>query len=183
MEATVYALLAGFQNYGSNVSRSLGVGLINVLGIKTTVPCNFDNLPFAIVLCHVLMPLLTLPLIFVLIPDAVMTEKLLSDGPEEDEEDEGEDKGENGSSDDGDGKFDRFGGGGDESRRPLVPTAPMDMDFDVELDTVYSESERGMSSVPSSFRTEPSPSDTSMGNNGFTLGSADSASTSVLPPS
>lgn len=85
MEASVYALLASYQNLGTNVSRTLGVALIDLLGIKTTVPCNFANLPKAIFIAHVLLPLLVFPLVFVLIPDAKMTDDLLEHDPEEDD--------------------------------------------------------------------------------------------------
>jgi hypothetical protein len=79
MEATVYALLAGFQNFGSNVAREVGVGLLNYLKIQTTEPCNFERFPFAIVLAHIIVPSLCIPLIFILIPNKLMTEKLLED--------------------------------------------------------------------------------------------------------
>lgn len=81
MEASVYALLASYQNLGSSVGRSLGVALIEVLGIKTPTKgkCNFDNLPLAIFIAHFLLPLVVIPLVFVLIPDANMTEDLLTD--------------------------------------------------------------------------------------------------------
>jgi BT1 family len=179
MEATVYALLAGFQNYGSNVSRSLGVGVINVLGIKTTAPCNFINLPMAIVLCHIVMPLLTLPLIFILIPDALMTEKLLLD-----EQDTVDSEGDRGKNEDGDKEFNEdddrtgFDGGEGDTRRPLVPTAPIDM----ELDSMYSESDVGQSSVTSSFPTDAPSSIASAEQGTFRLGSMDSSNGDVVSP-
>lgn len=78
MEASVYALLASYQNLGVNMSRALGVALIDTLGIKTTSPCNFTNLPWAIFIAHVLLPLLVFPLVFFLIPDANMTDDLMA---------------------------------------------------------------------------------------------------------
>jgi hypothetical protein len=33
----------GFQNFGGMVATSIGAALIDILGIKTTVPCNFDK--------------------------------------------------------------------------------------------------------------------------------------------
>lgn len=86
MEASVYALLASYQNLGSNVSRTLGVALIDGLGIKTTVPCDFTNLPKAIFIAHVLLPLLVFPLVFMLIPDAKMTDDLLEQVVEDEEQ-------------------------------------------------------------------------------------------------
>lgn len=79
MEASVYALLASYQNLGAAVSRTVGVALIGFLRIQTTKPCNFDGLPYAIVIAHVLIPALSFPLIFILIPDARMTDNLLED--------------------------------------------------------------------------------------------------------
>ncbi|KAI0566892.1 Biopterin transporter [Gracilaria domingensis] len=83
MEASVYALLASYQNLGSNVSRTLGVALIDWLEIKTTPPCDFTNLPMAIVIAHVLLPLLVFPLVFVLIPNVKMTDDLIEQVDEE----------------------------------------------------------------------------------------------------
>lgn len=77
VEASVYALLASYQNLGTNVSRTLGVALIDKLGIKTTVPCDFSNLPKAVLIAHVALPMLIFPLVFILIPDARMTDDLL----------------------------------------------------------------------------------------------------------
>eukprot|EP00123_Amoebidium_parasiticum_P021852 comp7493_c0_seq1/m.3156 comp7493_c0_seq1/g.3156 ORF comp7493_c0_seq1/g.3156 comp7493_c0_seq1/m.3156 type:complete len:624 (-) comp7493_c0_seq1:377-2248(-) len=77
LESTVYALLAGFQNFGGNVSRSVGVYMIEAFGIKTTVPCNFDNLTYLVVVCHMLLPLLHIPLTFILIPKARLTDRIL----------------------------------------------------------------------------------------------------------
>lgn len=89
MEASVYALLASYQNLGRNCARSLGVALLDILKIKTTVPCDFTNLPQAIIIAHVLMPLAVIPFVFCLIPDAKMTEDLL--GQEAPTEDAGKD--------------------------------------------------------------------------------------------
>lgn len=79
VEATVYALLAGFSNFGSNVSRALGVALIKGFGIRTTVPCDFTRLPQLLLLTHVALPLLTVPLVWFLIPDARMTDNLFGE--------------------------------------------------------------------------------------------------------
>lgn len=75
-EATVYALLAGFQNFGSAVASVVGVWLTTVLGIKTSAGvneagmCDFSQLSFAIVLAHVVAPLLGLGLSIWLVPVA-----------------------------------------------------------------------------------------------------------------
>eukprot|EP00759_Apiculatamorpha_spiralis_P039404 PhF_6_TR38177/c0_g1_i1/m.57071 len=75
-EASVFALLASFQNYGQNVSRSIGGVLIEAFGIKTTAPCDFSNLPLLLLVGHVLIPLLSIPLAFVLIPSNKMTDTM-----------------------------------------------------------------------------------------------------------
>merc|ERR1740138_962663 len=69
-EATVYALLAGFQNFGGQVARSLGSYVMDYSGIKTTVPCDFSALPMVLFITHMVIPLVCVPLTFVLIPDA-----------------------------------------------------------------------------------------------------------------
>jgi BT1 family len=152
MEATVYSLLAGFQNFGSNVARAVGVGLINQLGIRTVEPCNFDNFPLAILVSHVLLPLTTLPLIFVLIPPHRMTERLFDD---EDEPAAGPPEASQAdvASKDGGTDDDAAGGGADAEtgeRRALV--RPATQAVDMELDSLYSESERD--SVASSVRRD-----------------------------
>jgi len=80
-EATVYAILAGFQNFGSNVGSVVGVWLTEVLGITTAGAvnpnerCNFDNLNLAIILAHVVLPLAVLPLTNVLVPSERMDDE------------------------------------------------------------------------------------------------------------
>lgn len=79
VESTVYALLAGFQNFGASVASALGVLALDIGGIKTPAKnlCspdnlhNFDNLTWLILFSHVLLPLLTIPLTFWLIPQYV----------------------------------------------------------------------------------------------------------------
>lgn len=79
VEATVYALLSGFANYGHAVASSLGALAINVAGIATPPRgrCDFTNLPLLLTVGHVVLPLLTIPLTWVLIPHARMTDDLL----------------------------------------------------------------------------------------------------------
>jgi len=80
VEATMYALLAGFQNFGDTVSRSIGVVIIDMAGMHTTVTdgheCNFDSLSTLVIVCHMAVPLLLIPLTFLLIPDAYLTDDL-----------------------------------------------------------------------------------------------------------
>lgn len=84
MEATVYALLASYQSLGSDVSRTFGVALIDWLGVKTTAPCDFTNLPRAILIARVLLPLLSFPLVFTLIPPSKMTDSNVAQGDDSD---------------------------------------------------------------------------------------------------
>merc|ERR1740117_2879218 len=81
MESTVYALLAGFQNFGQSIAQSLGLALSDILGIHAVEggPCNFDNLPWAIGISHIILPLLVIPFTFILIPDARTTDNLVVD--------------------------------------------------------------------------------------------------------
>lgn len=83
VESTVYALLAGFSNFGRSVGSSLGVLALDIAGIKTPREgaCNFDNLALLLVVSHVVLPLLTVPLTFVLIPNAKMTDDLVGGLP------------------------------------------------------------------------------------------------------
>jgi len=46
LESTVYALLAGFQNFGGVVSSQIGIFATQAVGIKTTAPCDFTNLRY-----------------------------------------------------------------------------------------------------------------------------------------
>eukprot|EP00053_Salpingoeca_punica_P018716 m.184662 g.184662 ORF g.184662 m.184662 type:complete len:708 (-) comp17489_c0_seq6:1685-3808(-) len=80
MQSTVYAMLAGFQSFGQGIARSIGLYMIELLDVQTTVPCNFSNLPLLITLCHIALPLLTVPLTFWLIPKAGLSDKIIDDG-------------------------------------------------------------------------------------------------------
>mmetsp|Transcript_12405 Transcript_12405/g.19551 ORF Transcript_12405/g.19551 Transcript_12405/m.19551 type:complete len:548 (+) Transcript_12405:195-1838(+) len=44
LEATTYALLAGFQNFGGVVSSQIGIYATQFAGVKTKDPCDFTNL-------------------------------------------------------------------------------------------------------------------------------------------
>jgi MFS family permease len=152
MEATIYALLAGFQNFGSNVARAVGVGLVNWLEIKTTEPCNFDNFPLAIVLAHVVLPLCTAPLVFVLIPPNLITDRLFDDA-EDDDENSAAERGRRSDDSGGDetGNDDEGGGNDATERKALVPTPTQPVDMELES-VYYSESEQD--SMASSMRRD-----------------------------
>jgi len=75
-EASVFALLASFQNYGQGVSRSLGAVMMEWFNIQSKAPCDFSKLPMMIAVGHVFIPLLTIPLAYILIPQASMTDTM-----------------------------------------------------------------------------------------------------------
>eukprot|EP00928_Gymnodinium_smaydae_P095106 TRINITY_DN8124_c0_g1_i1.p1 TRINITY_DN8124_c0_g1~~TRINITY_DN8124_c0_g1_i1.p1 ORF type:complete len:621 (+),score=68.07 TRINITY_DN8124_c0_g1_i1:51-1913(+) len=87
VEATVYALLAGFQNFGQNVSSVLGAWLSETLDIDSSgaarTPgaaaqsgaCDFTALPLALIIGHVALPILVLPLTYFMVPDARMDDE------------------------------------------------------------------------------------------------------------
>lgn len=83
LESTTYALLAGFQNFGGVVSSQIGIYATQYAKIETSEPCNFDNLTPLVGICHCLLPLLAIPLTFFLIPDKLMTDKIVDDEEEE----------------------------------------------------------------------------------------------------
>jgi folate/biopterin transporter len=79
MESTVYALLAGFQNFGQTVSRNIGTAALPVFGVKLVAkgPCEWDNLWLLVLVCHGLIPLVTIPLTFFLIPNNRLTDEMI----------------------------------------------------------------------------------------------------------
>jgi hypothetical protein len=82
MEATTFAILASFSNLGSSLSQAFGVFAMQYAGIQTDVTegeCDFSNLPTLIVVCGMLLPLLAVPLVFILIPDIAMNDPVRED--------------------------------------------------------------------------------------------------------
>jgi hypothetical protein len=82
MEATMYALLAGCHNLGNTIAASCGALVLHLLGCEPSgqkgESKEFANLWLAALLSAFL-PLLTLCLVPMLIPDARQTDKLLDD--------------------------------------------------------------------------------------------------------
>ncbi|GET86458.1 folate/biopterin transporter, putative [Leishmania tarentolae] len=79
-ESVVYALMAGFSNLGHTTSSSIGAIIMEYgWGITTTPPCNFDNVPWLLLVGHMLLPLLVLPLTL-LLPRARICDDLDIDG-------------------------------------------------------------------------------------------------------
>lgn len=112
LESTMFALLAGFSNFGQNLGRSVGYVVAGTMNIKTVVPCNFDNLYLLIAIGHMLTPLLLLPLAIVLVPDEYM-QPCEDEGP-------AVDTGIGGNT--GDGTDDRQGSNETAARRSTVAT-------------------------------------------------------------
>jgi len=71
-ESTVFAILAGFQNFGSSVASILGVQLAQLFHVEASKegPCDFENLGMLVVLCHCIVPVACLPLTWCLVPRA-----------------------------------------------------------------------------------------------------------------
>lgn len=90
LEATMYALLAGFANFGQVCSRSIGGMITEALDIKATVPCNFTDLWQLVVVSHMILPLAVIPLSIALIPNKTMKDSILSPQDGGDEADEAE---------------------------------------------------------------------------------------------
>nr|CCC94010.1 putative pteridine transporter [Trypanosoma congolense IL3000] len=76
-ESTVYAILAASSNLGSSMGSVLGSIVMEYrLPVSTVVPCNFDNVKWHILISGFLAPLLQIPMIFTLLPDARMCDDL-----------------------------------------------------------------------------------------------------------
>jgi len=90
LSSTTYALLAGYQHLGHIISQQVGVVLIQAAGLSTVVlaesegggeggECDWENLSFLVVLCHMVLPLFSLPLVYLLIPDKTMHVEVLTE--------------------------------------------------------------------------------------------------------
>jgi MFS family permease len=86
-EATTFAFLAGVTNFASMTSSILGAAVFEAAGIDTTPgQCNFQALPYLILACHILLPLITgISAAVLLVPN------VLQDAPIDVEEEEEED--------------------------------------------------------------------------------------------
>lgn len=77
-EAVFYAILAGYQNFGSALSVLLGSAAAEAAGVEFNDDvCTYDNFAAMIVAGNVVLPLLCIPLAYFLIPDVSMTAKQL----------------------------------------------------------------------------------------------------------
>ncbi|CBZ24352.1 putative pteridine transporter ft5 [Leishmania mexicana MHOM/GT/2001/U1103] len=79
-ESVVYALMAGFSNLGQTTSSSIGAIIMEYgWSITTTPPCDFSNVPWLLLVGHIMLPLLVIPLTL-LIPKARICDDLDIDG-------------------------------------------------------------------------------------------------------
>ena len=78
MESAVFAYTVGISNFCAMVSGLLGSGVIRWSGMVTTgTDCNFEALPYLIVICQILVPLcIGIPASF-LIPNVLQTDQLI----------------------------------------------------------------------------------------------------------
>lgn len=87
MEATIFAVLAGSQNFGSNIARVLGAVYVEYLGVNfqsNSNECVNDRVPWfgnlrgltvARVCGGVVLPAITVPLTFFMLPNKPLNEK------------------------------------------------------------------------------------------------------------
>ncbi|KAL8437394.1 hypothetical protein ACSSS7_000989 [Eimeria intestinalis] len=72
MESTVYAIISGISNLGWNLSKLMGARAIEASGITTVETaqggCNFKNLPMLILFSHFFLPMLSIPLAYIMLP-------------------------------------------------------------------------------------------------------------------
>ena len=79
MESNVYDLLVSYLNLGVGVCRTFSDALAYFMNIRTTETCNYKDLPLPIMIAHVALPSLIFPVMFILIPDATMTDNLIEE--------------------------------------------------------------------------------------------------------
>ncbi|KAL7702662.1 folate/biopterin transporter [Lotmaria passim] len=81
-ESVVYALMAGFSNLGQTTAASLGAIIMEygwpVFSRKNR--CDYQNLPWLLFVCNIMTPLLVIPLTFMLIPRAKISDNIDIDG-------------------------------------------------------------------------------------------------------
>ncbi|ORC85642.1 pteridine transporter [Trypanosoma theileri] len=76
-ESTVYAILAASGSLGQSMASVIGTLIMEyALPVATRPPCNYDNLKWIIVVGGFCVPLLQIPLVFLLIPRARMCDNL-----------------------------------------------------------------------------------------------------------
>jgi len=97
-ESTMYAILAGFSNFGRAIGSNLGAIVVPLTGLEINLgspeTCNDSPLVLLTLIGQGLIPLLSIPLTWWLIPDARLTGTIVDENgnvfPAEDDEDEEE---------------------------------------------------------------------------------------------
>ena len=82
-ESMIYALVAGFANMGQSMSSTIGSILLEKawpIVTKGAGKCDFHNLPILLVVGHLCLPLLIIPLSFLLLPRARICDDIDVDG-------------------------------------------------------------------------------------------------------
>ena len=82
-ESVVYAIVAGFGNMGSSMSGVIGSLLMELVWpvrSRGAGKCDFSNVPMLLLVGHTLLPLLVIPLSFLLLPAARVCDNLDVDG-------------------------------------------------------------------------------------------------------
>ncbi|KPI87083.1 putative folate/biopterin transporter [Leptomonas seymouri] len=82
-ECMVYAIVAGFGNMGSSMSGVIGALLMELVWpvvSRGVGKCDFSNVPMLLLVGHILLPLLLIPLSFLLLPNARICDDLDVDG-------------------------------------------------------------------------------------------------------
>ncbi|KAK7199380.1 putative pteridine transporter [Novymonas esmeraldas] len=80
-ESIIFALASGFGNSGQSVSTAVGSLFIELVWpIKTKGICDFSNVPMLLLVTHILLPLLIIPLSFLLLPRARICDQIDSQG-------------------------------------------------------------------------------------------------------
>ncbi|EPY18551.1 pteridine transporter [Strigomonas culicis] len=70
-ESMSFAILAGLSSTGNSLSVVIGSLLMEtVWPVRARTPCNFDNLPYLVVVSHLCVPILTVPAALLLLPNA-----------------------------------------------------------------------------------------------------------------
>lgn len=94
LESTLYAIMAGYSNFGQTVARSVGYYLATEVFVVKLDPeaaatatseagrraaCDHSQLSTLIFVAHLALPLLSIPLVFILVPNKRLTEALIDD--------------------------------------------------------------------------------------------------------
>lgn len=78
LESSTFAFVAGISNLSLHGSYLSGALIMDLVGLKTTVPCNMTSLPVLVAICHSLLPLVIgVGTAFLLLPNTPQDSSLL----------------------------------------------------------------------------------------------------------